>query len=165
MPRIIRINAYKLVLEIDRGKIVAYRKCWLSFRDIALRIVWYPSTVIRQWITGCYTKRHAISQCPPWLKSDRHIVKSVLKTSITTSRTMLSDDYFGFPWQWNKERDNDSGAPSNNSKCRNDAMPSFQTSSGSAHSILMTVYLSGGTEETARRVLKFDISIGAFHLV
>ena len=45
---------------------------------------------------------------------------------------------------------------------KNDAMPSFQTSPGSAGS--KAAYLSGGSEETARPLLKYDISIAAFHL-
>ena len=53
-------------------------------------------------------------------------------------------------------RDGDSGVPNDKAEYRNGKMLSFQTSPGSACGILTAVYLSGGSEETARRLPPFD---------
>ncbi|GFY00028.1 hypothetical protein TNCV_1341261 [Trichonephila clavipes] len=44
-------------------------------------------------------------------------------------------------------------------------MSSFQTSPDSECSILISVYASGGSEETTLRLLAFEISIGSLSLV
>ena len=49
MPRIGRRNAYQQVLEFDREKIVVYRECGLSVRDIARHTCRHTSTVMRIW--------------------------------------------------------------------------------------------------------------------
>ena len=48
---------------------------------------------------------------------------------------------------------------------RKDTMSSFQTNPDSKCNILIPVYVSGGTEETARPLLAFDISIVDLYLV
>lgn len=96
MPRIRRRNAYQQVSEFDRGRIVAYRECGLSFRDIARRTGRHPTTVMRiwnQWVAEGHTERHAGSQRPPMTnaREDRHIVRSALQNRTTTSRTISQE--------------------------------------------------------------------------
>ena len=62
------------------------------------------------------------------------------------------------------ERDSD-GALNDKSEYWDGVMSSFQTSSGSACSILRVVYVFGSSEEIARRLLVFVIDIGPLHLV
>ena len=72
----------------------------------------------------------------------------------------------GFPWQRNIEKVCFFGALDNKAGCRNYTMSfSFQTSPGSACIDLMAVYLFGGSEETARLLLAFNIGIEALYLV
>ena len=77
----------------------------------------------------------------------------------------LIDHYFGFSWQFNIERDGDSGTPNKETGYKNNMMSSFQTIPGSAFSILMAVYIFGVSKKTACSLIAFDISIEALYLV
>ncbi|GFW95971.1 HTH_38 domain-containing protein [Trichonephila clavipes] len=49
-------SAFDQVFEFDRGKIVAYRDCGLSFREIGSHVGRNQTTVIRisdRWVNGC----------------------------------------------------------------------------------------------------------------
>ncbi|GFX13574.1 HTH_Tnp_Tc3_2 domain-containing protein [Trichonephila clavipes] len=68
MPRVRSRNAYQHVFDFDKGRIVAYRKCGLSYRSIAARIDRDPMTVSRTWdgwVQEGNTKRRAGPQRPP----------------------------------------------------------------------------------------------------
>ena len=96
MPRIRRRNGYQHVSEFDSGRIVAYRECGLSFRDIATRIGRNPTTVMRiwnRWVQEGHTERHAGSQRPPATnaREDRHVVRSALQDRTATSRTLSQE--------------------------------------------------------------------------
>ena len=58
-----------------------------------------------------------------------------------------------------------SGAPKHKARYRNGTISSFQTCLLSAWSILMAGSMFGGSEETARGLLAFNIHIGALYLV
>ncbi|KAF8773363.1 hypothetical protein HNY73_016033 [Argiope bruennichi] len=62
------------------------------------------------------------------------------------------------------EKNCDFGAPNDKCGYRFGTILSFQVSSGSARNILMAVYVYD-TEETACRLLAFDIGVGVLHLV
>ena len=64
-----------------------------------------------------------------------------------------------------RERETNSSAQNNKAGYQNGTMPSFQTSPGSVHSILMDIYVSGGSKETARHLRAFDIETETIHLV
>ncbi|GFY01919.1 hypothetical protein TNCV_4796411 [Trichonephila clavipes] len=49
MPLVRNKNAYQLVSDFDKGRIVAYRDCDLSYRSIAARVGRDPMTVSRIW--------------------------------------------------------------------------------------------------------------------
>ncbi|GFS68762.1 HTH_Tnp_Tc3_2 domain-containing protein [Trichonephila clavipes] len=68
MPRVRSRNAYQHVSGFDKGRIVAYRDCYLSYRTIAARFGRDPMTVSRiwnRWIQDGNTERRAGSQRPP----------------------------------------------------------------------------------------------------
>ncbi|GFX65087.1 uncharacterized protein TNCV_452251 [Trichonephila clavipes] len=49
MPRVRSRNAYRYVSDIDKGPIVMYLDCGLSYRSIAARVGRDPMTVSRIW--------------------------------------------------------------------------------------------------------------------
>ncbi|GFU71378.1 HTH_Tnp_Tc3_2 domain-containing protein [Trichonephila clavipes] len=49
MPRVRSRNAYQLVFDFDKGRIIAYRKCGLSYHSFAACIGRDPMTVSRIW--------------------------------------------------------------------------------------------------------------------
>ncbi|GFX01743.1 hypothetical protein TNCV_2921291 [Trichonephila clavipes] len=62
-------------------------------------------------------------------------------------------------------RDSDSGAQNVNIEYESGTMSYFLTSSSSVRSILMAVYVFGGSEEIALCMLAFDVGIGTLKLV
>ena len=76
MPPIRRRNKNQQVSEFDSVRIVAYRMCGLSFRDIAHRTGRQPTTVMgiwNQWVAEVHTERYVGSQRPLI-----HIMRSTL---------------------------------------------------------------------------------------
>lgn len=84
------------MLEFGRVKIVAYRQCGLSLRDITRctsRISTNDMRIWNQLVAEDHTEQHALSQRPPMtnVRKDRHIVRSTLKKRTTTSRTISQE--------------------------------------------------------------------------
>ena len=78
----------------------------------------------------------------------------------------LSDHYFGFPW-WHcsREREGDFSTQNDKAGYRNGTLSSFLTSPGSACCILIALYVSRVSEETAYYLLAFENGIGSLHMV
>lgn len=93
MPRVRRRNAYHHVSDFDKGRIVAYRDCGLSYRDIAARVGRDPMTVSRiwnRWVQEGNTERRAGSQRPRITSSrdDRHLIRMAVTDRAATSRSL-----------------------------------------------------------------------------
>ena len=96
MLQIRKRNVYQQVSEFERGRIIVYQKCGLSFFEINCLTGWHPSTVMRiwnQWVAEGHTEWYAGSQSPPMTNAweDRHIVRSALQNHITTSSTISQE--------------------------------------------------------------------------
>ncbi|GFT16334.1 HTH_Tnp_Tc3_2 domain-containing protein [Trichonephila clavipes] len=83
MPRVRSRNAYLQVSDFDKGRIVAYRDCGLSYRNIAARVERDPMTVSRKgnrWFQDGNTERRAGSQRLPLNSSreDRQVTRIAL---------------------------------------------------------------------------------------
>ena len=93
MPRVRRGNEYYHVSDFDKGRIVAYRDCGLSYRDIAARVGRDPMTVSRiwnRWVQEGNTERRAGSQRPRITSSrdDRHLIRMAVTDRAATSRSL-----------------------------------------------------------------------------
>ncbi|GFV96629.1 HTH_Tnp_Tc3_2 domain-containing protein [Trichonephila clavipes] len=93
MPRVRSRNAYQHVSDFDKDRIVAYRDCGLSYRNIVAHVGRDPMTVSRiwnRWIQDGNTKHHAGFQRPPISSSreDRHVTRTALMDRAATSRTL-----------------------------------------------------------------------------
>ncbi|GFX98891.1 transposable element Tcb1 transposase [Trichonephila clavipes] len=86
-------SAFDQVSEFDRGRIVAYRDCTLSFREIGSRVVRNQTTVMRicdRWMQEGMTNRRGRSHPPQCTTSreDRQIVRMTVTDRSVTSRTI-----------------------------------------------------------------------------
>ncbi|UYV62946.1 SPR [Cordylochernes scorpioides] len=86
-------SSFDQVSEFDRGKIVAYRDCGLSFREIGGRVGRNQTTVMRicnRWMQEGTTDRRVRSHPPQCttLRADRQIVHMVVTDRSVTSRTV-----------------------------------------------------------------------------
>ncbi|GFX26598.1 transposable element Tcb1 transposase [Trichonephila clavipes] len=86
-------SAFDQVSEFDRGRIVAYRDCGLSFREIGSRVGRNQTTVMRicdRWMQEGTTDRRGRSQPPQCTTSreDRKIVRLAVTDRSVTSRTV-----------------------------------------------------------------------------
>ncbi|GFV00031.1 transposable element Tcb1 transposase [Trichonephila clavipes] len=86
-------SAFDQVSEFDRGRIVAYRVCGLSFREIGSRVGRNQTTVMRicdRWMQEGMTDRRGRSHLPQCTTSreDRQIVRMALTDHSVTSRTI-----------------------------------------------------------------------------
>ncbi|GFT95048.1 transposable element Tcb1 transposase [Trichonephila clavipes] len=86
-------SAFDQVSEIDRGRIVAYGDCGLSFREISSRVGRNQTTVMRicdRWMQEGTTDRRGRShptQCTT-SREDRQIVCMAVTDCSITSRTV-----------------------------------------------------------------------------
>ncbi|GFX46092.1 transposable element Tcb1 transposase [Trichonephila clavipes] len=86
-------SVFDQVSEFDRGRIVAYRDCGLSFREIGSRVGRNQTTVMRicdRWMQEGTTDRHGqshSSQCTT-SREDRQIVRMAVTDRSVTSRTV-----------------------------------------------------------------------------
>ncbi|GFS87930.1 transposable element Tcb1 transposase [Trichonephila clavipes] len=86
-------SAFDQVSEFDRGRIVAYRDCGLSFREIGSRVGRNQKTVMRicdRWMQEDTTDRRGRSHPPQCTISceDRQIVRIAMTDRSITSRTI-----------------------------------------------------------------------------
>ncbi|GFW06626.1 transposable element Tcb1 transposase [Trichonephila clavipes] len=86
-------SAFDQVSEFDRGRIVAYRDCGLSFREICSRVGRNQTTVMRiceRWMQEGTTDRRGRSHPPQCTTSreERQIERMAVKDSSITSRTI-----------------------------------------------------------------------------
>ncbi|GFV65332.1 transposable element Tcb1 transposase [Trichonephila clavipes] len=86
-------SALDQVSEFDRGRIVAYRDCGLSFREISSRVGRNQTTVMRicdRWMQEDTTDRRGRSHPPQCTTSseDRQIVRMAVTDRSVTSRTV-----------------------------------------------------------------------------
>ncbi|GFV72580.1 transposable element Tcb1 transposase [Trichonephila clavipes] len=86
-------SAFDQVSEFDRGRIVAYRDCGLSFREIKSRIGRNLTTIMRIWdrcIQEGTTDRRGRSHPSDCITSqeDRQIVPMAVTNRSVTSRTV-----------------------------------------------------------------------------
>ncbi|GFV54795.1 transposable element Tcb1 transposase [Trichonephila clavipes] len=86
-------SAFDQVSEFDRGRIVAYRDCGLSFRKIGSRVGRNKTTAMRvcdRWMQKDTTDRRGLSHPPQCTTSleDRQIVRMVVTDRSVTSRTI-----------------------------------------------------------------------------
>ncbi|GFU72958.1 transposable element Tcb1 transposase [Trichonephila clavipes] len=86
-------SALDQVSEFDRGRIVAYRDCRLSFREIGSRVGQNQTTVMRicdRWMQEGTTDRRGRSHPPQCTTSceDRQIVHMAVTDRSVTSRTV-----------------------------------------------------------------------------
>ncbi|GFX20070.1 HTH_Tnp_Tc3_2 domain-containing protein [Trichonephila clavipes] len=68
MPPVRSRNAYQHIYDFDKGRIVAYRNCGLSYHSIAARVSRDPISVSRiwnRWVQDSNMERRAVSQRPP----------------------------------------------------------------------------------------------------
>ncbi|GFW29753.1 transposable element Tcb1 transposase [Trichonephila clavipes] len=85
-------SAFDQVSEFDRERIVAYRDCGLSFREIDSRVRRNQTTVMRIcdcWIHEGTTDKRGLSHPPLCTTSreDRQIVRMAVTDRSVTSRT------------------------------------------------------------------------------
>ncbi|GFU49188.1 transposable element Tcb1 transposase [Trichonephila clavipes] len=85
--------AFDQVSEFDRGRIVTYRNCGLSFRKIGSRVGRNQTTVMRicdRWMQESKTDRCGRSHPPQCTTSreDRQIVRMAVTDRSVTSRTL-----------------------------------------------------------------------------
>ncbi|GFU39742.1 transposable element Tcb1 transposase [Trichonephila clavipes] len=93
MPRREQQSDFDQVSEFDRGRIVAYRYCGLSFREIDSRVGRNQTTVMRickRWMQDGTTDRRGQSHPPQCTTSreDRQIVRMAGTDRSITSRTI-----------------------------------------------------------------------------
>lgn len=93
MPRGRHRASFDQVSEFDRGRIVAYRDCGLSFREIGQRVGRNQATVMRicnRWMQEGTTDRRGRSHPPrcTTARDDRHIVRMAVMDRAATSRTI-----------------------------------------------------------------------------
>ncbi|GFU09249.1 transposable element Tcb1 transposase [Trichonephila clavipes] len=86
-------SAFDQVSEFDRGKIVAYRYCGLSFREIGSPVGRNQTTVMRicdRWMQEGMTDQRGPSHPPQCNTSfeDRQIVRMAVMDRSVTSRTV-----------------------------------------------------------------------------
>ncbi|GFU01592.1 transposable element Tcb1 transposase [Trichonephila clavipes] len=86
-------STFDQVSEFDRGRIVAYRDCGLSFREIGSRVGRNQTTVMRtcdRWMQEGTTDQRGRSHPPQWTTSldDRQIVRMAVTDRSVTSRTV-----------------------------------------------------------------------------
>ncbi|GFY11240.1 transposable element Tcb1 transposase [Trichonephila clavipes] len=86
-------SAFDQVSEFDRGRIVAYRDCGLSFREIGSRVARKQTTIMRlcdHWMQESTTDRRGRSHPPQSTSSreDRKIVRMEATDLSVTSRTI-----------------------------------------------------------------------------
>ncbi|GFW00293.1 transposable element Tcb1 transposase [Trichonephila clavipes] len=86
-------SAFDQVSEFDRGRIVAYRHCGLSFREIGSRVGRNQTTVMRicnRWMQESTTNQRGRSHPPQCTTSreDRQIVRMAITDRPVTSRTV-----------------------------------------------------------------------------
>ncbi|GFU68206.1 transposable element Tcb1 transposase [Trichonephila clavipes] len=84
-------SAFDQVSELDRGRIVAYRDCGLSFREIGSRVGRNQTFVMRmRWMQEATMDRHGRSHPPQCNTSreDRQIVRMAVTNRSVTSRTV-----------------------------------------------------------------------------
>ncbi|GFU70385.1 transposable element Tcb1 transposase [Trichonephila clavipes] len=82
-------SAFDQVSEFDKGRIVAYRYCGLSFREIGSRVGRNQTTVMRlcdRWMQEGTTDRRGRSH-PPQCTTSRENRQIVRMTVTVTSRT------------------------------------------------------------------------------
>lgn len=93
MPRSKQRSSFDQVSEFDRGRIVAYRECGLSFREIGSRVGRNQTTVMRicnRWMQEGTTDRRVRAHPPQCTTSrvDRNIVRIAVTDRTVTSRTI-----------------------------------------------------------------------------
>ncbi|UYV80884.1 hypothetical protein LAZ67_19002094 [Cordylochernes scorpioides] len=93
MPRRKQRSSFDEVSKFDRGRIVAYRDCGLSFREIGSRVGRNQTTAMRicdHWMQEGTTDRHVRSHPPQCTTSraDRQIVRMAVADRSVTSRTV-----------------------------------------------------------------------------
>ena len=93
MPRRRNRASFEQVSEFDRGRIVAYRDCGLSFREIGDRVGRNQATVMRicnRWMQEGTTDRRDLLSPPrcTTTRDDRHIVHMAVMDRSATSRTI-----------------------------------------------------------------------------
>ncbi|GFU15200.1 transposable element Tc3 transposase [Trichonephila clavipes] len=86
-------SAFDQISEFDRGRILAYRDCGLSFREIGSRVGRNQTTVMRicdRWMQEGTTDRRGRSHPPQCTTSrkDRQIVRMAVSDRSVTSRTV-----------------------------------------------------------------------------
>ncbi|GFT67795.1 transposable element Tcb1 transposase [Trichonephila clavipes] len=86
-------SAFDQVPEFDRGKVVAYRDCGLSFREIGSRVGRNQASVIRicdHWLQDGTTDRRGRLHPLQYTTSrkDRQIVRMTVTDRSVTSRTV-----------------------------------------------------------------------------
>ncbi|GFU89040.1 transposable element Tcb1 transposase [Trichonephila clavipes] len=86
-------SAFDQVSEFDRGRIVAYRDCGLSFREIGSRVGRNQTTVMRMcahWMQEGTTDRRGRSHPPQCTTSreDRQIVRMAVTDRSVTLQTV-----------------------------------------------------------------------------
>ncbi|GFW93868.1 uncharacterized protein TNCV_4221491 [Trichonephila clavipes] len=92
-------SAFDQVSEFHRGRIVAYRDCGLSFREIGSRVERNQTTVMwicDRWMQEGTTKRRGRSHPPQCTTSreDRQIVHMAVTDRSLTSRTIAQHASF-----------------------------------------------------------------------
>ncbi|GFS83704.1 transposable element Tcb1 transposase [Trichonephila clavipes] len=92
MSRRKQLSTFDQVSEFDKGKIVPYRDCGLSFREIGSRVGRQQTTVMQicdRWMQEGTTDRRGRSH-PPQCTSleDRQIVRMAVTDYSVTSRTI-----------------------------------------------------------------------------